>query len=89
MPPKTRPGYPVPFLYHGVRKVGVAVDASLADEGRVRVVYLTAAFKAHLAWLRWQDNAWTWAEPGQDGPSAEEDPALAPFVFTVKNGRYG
>ncbi len=89
MPPKIRAGYPVPFLYHGTHKVGIAVDSSLVAEGMVRVVYLTSAFKAHLAWLRWQDNTWVWAEPTHDGPSAEDNPLLEPFVITVKNGRYG
>lgn len=89
MPPKIRPGYPVPFFSHHGRKVGIAVDAHMAEAGRVQVVYLDTAFKARLAWLRWQETQWCWDELGPDGPCAEDNPDLEPYVITVKNGRYG
>ncbi|HCF05975.1 MAG: hypothetical protein JG774_162 [Desulfomicrobiaceae bacterium] len=89
MPPKIRPGYPMPFSSHHGRKVGIAVDTHMAEEGRVQVVYLDAAFKARLGWLRWQDAGWSWDEADLDGPSAEDRPELESYVFTVKNGRYG
>ncbi|MEJ5243020.1 MAG: hypothetical protein WHT64_05610 [Desulfomicrobiaceae bacterium] len=89
MPPKLRPGYPVPFSSPHGRKVGIAVDTHLAEEGRAQVVYVDAAFKARLAWLRWHEAGWHWAEPELEGPSAEDHPELEPYIFTVKNGRYG
>jgi len=89
MPPKIRPGYPVPFLHHGKRKVGIAVETHLLEEGLVSVVYLDGAFHARCGRLRWHDAAWTWDETTPEGPSAENIPELAPYVTTVKNGRYG
>jgi hypothetical protein len=89
MPPKIKTGYPVTIHGHAFTKVGVVCDASdYTTQGILQVIYVDAAFKARKAAVVWHKTRFEWVDPSSPGTNAENDPALEPFVTTVKNGRY-
>lgn len=87
--PKIKTGYPVTI--HGQTFTRVGIVCALPDyhdHGLLDVIYVDATFRARRTSVVWRKNRFEWADPGNPGILAEDDPALKPFVVTVKNGRY-
>jgi len=89
MLPKIRQGYPVRIHGQTFTRVGIVCDVSTyASDGTLQVVYMDQAFTARRTTVVWRETRFEWADPASPGESVENDPTLAPYATTLRNGRY-
>ncbi|NCD25250.1 MAG: hypothetical protein EOL86_06630 [Deltaproteobacteria bacterium] len=89
MRPTIKTGYPVVIQDTAGPKTGIACDTTDYERtGRLELVYVDHAFTVRKTTVVWRGADFGWLDPDSRGVVVENDPALEPFVTTVKNGRY-